>query len=85
MRYAMRANSQFGDGVVLGTPGARGLGYLVILQRKSADEERTDWIYSLYQDVDYIEVEEQLQGNMCEICDRLEQVTKLDDFTGTPQ
>lgn len=29
----MRANIQLGEGVVLGTPGARGLGYLVILHK----------------------------------------------------
>lgn len=35
-RYAIRANSHEGDGVVLGTPGASGVGYLVIL---SANDE----------------------------------------------
>lgn len=64
----MRANSQFGEGVVLGTPGARGVGYLVILQKGGQNL-----------------IGHELQGNMREICNGLEEITKFDPFTWAPE
>jgi hypothetical protein len=40
-RYAIRANSQDGDGVVLGNPGASGVGYSVILDENEGQRKHS--------------------------------------------